>query len=185
MAFIKTIDESESTGELKKIYQELKQKRGKIANILKIHSLLPQTMTDHLQLYAHIMFNKSTIKREDKELIAVIISRLNNCNYCVNHHMEALNYYWKDKVKIKELIETLDYTKLKPKQKAMLEYAEILTKNPDRINEKMIEKLKQHDITDKELLEINLIISYFNFVNRIALGLNVEFSEEEIKGYNY
>lgn len=185
MTYIKTIDESEATGELKNIYQELKQKRGKISNILKIHSLLPHTMKDHLKLYTNIMFNKSTIKREDKELIAVVVSRLNNCSYCVNHHMEALNYYWKNKVKIKEFIDTLDYSKLEAKQKVILEYAEMLTKNPNQINKKMIENLKIHGVNDKELLEINLIISYFNFVNRIALGLNVEFSEEEVKGYNY
>ena len=185
MAYIKTIEDAEATGELKNKYQELKQKRGKISNILKIHSLMPQTLSDHLQLYTHIMFNKSTIKRADKELIAVIVSTLNNCPYCINHHIEALNYYWKDKVKIKELIETLDYSKLTPKQQAILNYAQTLTKKPYQINKKMILELKQHDISDKELLEINLIISYFNFVNRIALGLGVEFSEEELKGYDY
>jgi len=40
-------------------------------------------------------------------------------------------------------------------------------------------------LTDEEILSVNLVTSYFNFVNRIALGLGVEFSEEEIKGYKY
>ncbi len=38
---------------------------------------------------------------------------------------------------------------------------------------------------DEDILLVNLIISYFNFVNRIALGLGVGFSEEEVKGYKY
>lgn len=185
MTWIKTIDEAEATDELEKIYTKLKEKRGKIANILKVQSLLPQTMEDHLQLYTHIMFNKSTISREDKELIAVIVSRLNNCSYCTNHHIEALNHYWKDKRKIKQLIKTLDYTILSSRQQAILCHVEKLTKQPDLVNENDMITLKKQLITDRELLEITLITSYFNFVNRMALGLNVTYSDEEIKGYNY
>ena len=40
-------------------------------------------------------------------------------------------------------------------------------------------------LTDEDILNINLVVSYFNFVNRIANGLGVEFSEEEVKGYKY
>jgi uncharacterized protein YciW len=45
--------------------------------------------------------------------------------------------------------------------------------------------LKQNGWNDEDILLTNLIVSYFNFVNRIALGLGVEFSEEEVKGYKY
>lgn len=39
--------------------------------------------------------------------------------------------------------------------------------------------------SDTDILTINLITSYFNFVNRIALGLGVGFSDDEITGYMY
>ncbi len=185
MAWIKTIEENQASEDLKKIYEELIKKRGKVANILKIQSLLPETMQDHLQLYTHIMFNKSNITREEKELIAVFVSKLNNCSYCINHHAEALNYYWKNKEKLNKFIETLDFVDLSIKQQVMLSYSEKLTKQPDKIEESDINTLKMNNLTDKEILEITLIVSYFNFVNRIALGLNVGFSKEEMKGYNY
>ncbi|MGM0510932.1 MAG: peroxidase-related enzyme, partial [Thermoplasmatota archaeon] len=38
---------------------------------------------------------------------------------------------------------------------------------------------------DDDILNIDLVASYFNFVNRIALGLGVEFLPEEVKGYDY
>jgi len=47
------------------------------------------------------------------------------------------------------------------------------------------ERLRQAGFSDEDILSINLIVSYFNFVNRIALGLGVEFSEAEVRGYNY
>ncbi|MBS3778140.1 MAG: peroxidase-related enzyme [Candidatus Thermoplasmatota archaeon] len=185
MVWIKTIDQKEAKGELQKIYEQLVKKRGKVANVLKIQSLLPKTMHDHMQLYTHIMFNKSSIPREDKELIAVVVSKINNCPYCINHHAEALNYYWKDKEKIDEFLQNLDYSTFSEKKQAVLTYAEKLTKHPNNMKESDINNLKENGLNDKEILEIALIISYFNFVNRMALGLNVEFTEEEMKGYKY
>jgi alkylhydroperoxidase family enzyme len=48
-----------------------------------------------------------------------------------------------------------------------------------------VERLRRTGFSDEEILSINLITSYFNFVNRVAEGLGVEFSEEEVQGYNY
>ena len=47
------------------------------------------------------------------------------------------------------------------------------------------QKLKDAGLTDNEILSITLVTSYFNFVNRNAMALGVEFSEEEMKGYKY
>jgi uncharacterized peroxidase-related enzyme len=185
MTWIKTINENEANTELHKIYETLKKKRGKVANILKIQSLLPQTMQDHMQLYTHIMFNKSSLPRELKELMAVVVSKLNNCSYCINHHAEALNYYWKDKNKINDLIHSLDYTILPLKHQAILRYAEKLTMHPDKVEQTDIMNLRTHSLNDTEILEIALIVSYFNFVNRMALGLHVTCTKEELKGYKY
>ena len=101
------------------------------------------------------------------------------------HHAEALNYYWKDKTKIEQLIKTLDYKELSSRQQVIITHVEKLTRQPDNITEKDITKLKKQLNNDTELLEITLITSYFNFVNRMALGLNVTFSDDEINGYNY
>jgi uncharacterized protein YciW len=67
----------------------------------------------------------------------------------------------------------------------VIKHASKLTTNPSAILKDEIDELKQSGWTDEDILAINLIISYFNFVNRIALGLGVEFSEEEVKGYKY
>jgi alkylhydroperoxidase family enzyme len=38
-------------------------------------------------------------------------------------------------------------------------------------------------LSDRDILDLTLIVGYFNFVNRIATGLGVEFSAEELSGY--
>ena len=74
---------------------------------MKVHSLNPEAMEKHIDLYLAIMYGSTGLSRERQELVAVVVSIINRCNYCINHHAEALNYYWKNDKKIKELIDNL------------------------------------------------------------------------------
>lgn len=185
MPWIKQIDENNAEGNLKEVYDNLTSNRGKVSNIMKVHSLDPETMKNHLDMYMSIMFNSSSIDREERELIAVVVSALNSCAYCVNHHAEALNEYWKDDSKINMLVSDYKSLEFPIRTLAILNYAEKLTVTPGMVNEFDLQNLRIHDLNDQDILNINLVVSYFNFVNRIANGLGVEFSEEEVKGYKY
>lgn len=185
MPFIKVIDETEAEGKLKEAYENIISSRGKLSNIMKIHSLMPDTMIKHLELYKSIMFGKSNISREVKEMIAVVVSVANKCDYCINHHAEALNFYWKDKEKLNRFIFDFRSVEFEAKVKLLLEYAYELTVTPQNISLATTKSLHSSGWNDEDILLANLIISYFNFVNRIALGLGVEFTEDEIKGYKY
>jgi uncharacterized peroxidase-related enzyme len=185
MPYIKTVELKEATGELKEIYSKVVGERGKLSNILKIHSLLPKTMQTHLDFYMSVMFDKEGIKRVDAELIATVVSAANKCDYCVNHHAEALKSYWKDEEKVNQAAEDFRTLDLTEKQKAMLEFAEKLTLYPGKMKEDDVKILRENGFSDEQILSITLITNYFNFVNRVANALGVEFSEEEIKGYKY
>jgi uncharacterized protein YciW len=66
-----------------------------------------------------------------------------------------------------------------------MDYSRKLTSAPSEIGSDDIDGLRKQGLTDRDILRLNLIVSYFNFVNRIALGLGVEFTPEEITGYKY
>lgn len=185
MPFIKIIDEVNADGKLKEVYEDIISSRGKLSNIMKIHSLNPDAMIKHMELYKTIMFGKSNLSRELKEMIAVVVSVANKCDYCINHHAEALNFYWKNKERLNQFINDFRSIEVKPEISSLLEYANDLTSFPDKITQAKVDKLKSHGWSDEDILLTNLIISYFNFVNRIALGLGVEFSEDEVSGYKY
>jgi uncharacterized peroxidase-related enzyme len=185
MPWIHVIEEAEASGKLQKMYYEIERKRGKISNIMKIHSLNPDVMKKHIELYLTLMFGSSGLSREERELIAVVVSSANRCNYCVNHHAEALKYYWKDNKKIQKLIDDFQSFDISDRKRKMVEYVYKLTKKPYEIKKSDIDVLRKSDFSDDDILNINLITSYFNFVNRIALGLGVEFSNDEISGYKY
>lgn len=185
MAWIRVIDEAEAQGKLKECYDEIKRTRGKIANIMKVHSLQPDAMMAHLNLYKTIMFGPSGLSRRQRELLATVVSALNRCAYCVRHHAEALRAYVKDESFLEHVQRDYTQASLGPQERAMLDYAQKLTRSPAQVAPQDIEQLRRVGFGDAEILSINLIVSYFNFVNRVALGLGVEFSEDEARGYRY
>ena len=81
MAWIAEIDEREAKGSLKDQYSKLKEPWGGIDNILKIHSLNPKSLAAHVQLYKTVMFGKSPIPRIAREMIALVVSSINQCHY--------------------------------------------------------------------------------------------------------
>jgi uncharacterized peroxidase-related enzyme len=183
MSWIQEVNITDSSGELLEIYKEIKDKRGKISNIMKSQSLNPKIIKNHMDLYINLMFGSSGLSREEREFIAVTVSVINNCDYCIRHHAEALNHYWKEKSKIDKYIADFNSIELPIRMQYILDYIFKLTKNPSYIKENDISNLRNTGFSDKDILDINLITSYFNFVNRIALGLGVEFSDDEVKGY--
>jgi uncharacterized peroxidase-related enzyme len=68
-----------------------------------------------------------------------------------------------------------DYTQadLSDADRAMLDYVAQLTRDAARISADDLARLRQHGFDDRAILQINLIASWFNFVNRVADGLGV------------
>ena len=186
MAFIDIIEPEDASGALKKIYEDLKQKRGKLARIHKIQSLNPETIVTHMDLYMSIMFSKSPLSRAQREMMAVVVSSANECEYCQLHHGEALNHYWKDEAKVNQLRKNFNVLNLNDVDFSLCKLAQKLTKTPDQLNEdKDVTPLKNTGLSDRAILDAVLVISYFNFVNRMVLGLGVEPDEQEVQGYKY
>ncbi len=184
-AWIEVIPEEAATGELKALYEEIRQRRGKIADILAVQSLHPGALRAHLELYLQVMFSRSGLSRAERELVAVVVSAANRCGYCVQHHAEALNAYWKDPERVARAVE--DYRKLvlPERTRALLDHAVKLTRTPHQVTQADLQRLRALGWTDRDLLDLTLIVAYFNLVNRIALGLGVTSTPEEVQGYRY
>jgi uncharacterized peroxidase-related enzyme len=183
MSWITEIEVSEAEGKLAATYASLIEQRGKVANILKVHSLNPDAMNDHLDLYMTIMFGKSGLSRLEREAIAVVVSASNDCAYCVHHHAEALRRYVKDEETINLLMSADGLEALEPRLSNIVRHAEKLTTAPGAMTEIDLGELRAVDLSDDDILDLTLVVSYFNFVNRIALGLGVNFSDDELSGY--
>ncbi len=183
MSWIDEVEVAEADGELGDVYADLIAKRGKLSNILKVHSLNPAALRGHLDLYLTLMFDKSGLSRLEREAIAVVVSETNECDYCVSHHREALQHYLDDDETIEMLVCADGLETLEPRLSNIVRHAEKLTSAPNAMTESDLGELRAVGLSDRDILDLTLIVAYFNFVNRMALGLGVSASAEEVSGY--
>jgi len=185
MPYIETIQPENAEGALKDIYDNLVKTRGKVAEVHKIQSLNPESIVNHMDLYMTIMFGRSPIKRVHREMMAVIVSISNKCEYCQVHHLEAVQNFWKNEEKLEQLQKDFESADLTDKEKALCRFAKELTESPEKSEDAgLVGPLQAEGFSDREILDATLVIAYFNFVNRIVMGLGVSL-EEDPGGYKY
>ena len=62
---------------------------------------------------------------------------------------------------------------LSPAERAMLDFAVQITEDATRITRDDVDGLRQHGFDDRAVLQITLIASWFNYINRVADALGV------------
>ncbi len=78
---MRLIEVGDATGELKRQYDAAVERAGKVFNIVKSMSLRPGVLERSMELYRAIMFGRSDLSRAERELLAVVVSRANDCHY--------------------------------------------------------------------------------------------------------
>ncbi len=81
MAWIHEVKPSDASPALAAAYARVGAARGRVANILAVHSVNPAAMTAHLALYRTLMFGSSELSRAERETLAVAVSAVNDCRY--------------------------------------------------------------------------------------------------------
>ncbi len=178
MSWIRTIDYQDADSELKKIYHRIKGPNNNIDNVLMIHSLRPHSLTGHMTLYKNVLHNSNNkLPNWYLELIGVYVSHLNKCDYCVQHHFAGLNRLLNDDSKANSFLDAMQKENLNLELDSKyfngIRYARRLTLELETIIEKDVKNLRSSGFTDGEILEINQVVSYFNYVNRTVIGLGV------------
>ena len=183
VCWIDYIEPLEAEGRLKEVYERVLRERGRVANVFKAHSLNPDAMDAHLTLYMRLMFGNSPLSRADRELIATVASACNKCLYCMTHHGEVLQKYLRSGEVVKEIIEKMSSAPVDERRRALIGFVQKLTLLPSAVSEDDVKNLKKHGYSDREILDTVLITAYFNFVNRIVLGLGVKLEAGEERTY--
>lgn len=180
MPYIDVIPYEQSEGALRNTYDRLIARYGELAAVHVIQSLNPPVLLAHADLYMHLMFGNSPLQRYQREMMAVVTSAANDCPYCLRHHARALNLFWKDLRKVEQLIDDYRRLPMRREDQLLCELAEKLSLDPAfEGKEKLLDELKIMGMSDRAILDATLVVSYFNFVNRLVLGLGVEPEADE------
>ena len=81
MAWIRTIEPDEATGELRHEYGKAVGRAGRVFNIVKVMGSSPRHLRSSIDLYLGIMHGPSQLSRAQREMLAVVVSRANRCHY--------------------------------------------------------------------------------------------------------
>lgn len=186
-AWIKMISDEEADEKLLDVLKLARTPHGTVDNVMRVHSLRPNTMKGHVVLYrAALHDDDNTIPMWLQETVSSYVSILNNCEYSLANHWANARHLMNDEDKADAVEIALHARKpedvFSGKELAFLRYAEKLTLNPGDMNEADVQALKKEGIDDGEILEINQIIGYFNYVNRCLNGLGVS-TAGDIVGY--
>ncbi|TMM56822.1 peroxidase-related enzyme [Maribacter algarum] len=176
MSWIKTIDFDKAEGKLKSLYKRVKGPNNNVDNVLKIHSLRPHTLEGHMVLYKAVLHHSAnTLPKWYLEALGCYVSNLNNCDYCFDHHFAGLQRLLNDDAKSNQFLEAVKNDALDSfldvKFTKGANYAKKLTMNVQSIIKEDFSKLNKSGFSEGEILEINQVVSYFNYVNRSVIGL--------------
>jgi len=171
---------SESNGRLRSLYDRIRGPDGKIDNIMLAHSLRPHSMEGHMALYKYVLHHSGNVTPKwFLETLGVHVSLLNGCVYCVDHHYAGLRRLLKDDFRaaaIRAALERVDFGNVfRDAESAALDYATVLTQAPQQKRElkSSFEAMRAAGMDDGQILEVNQVVAYFNYVNRTVLGLGV------------
>lgn len=186
-AWIKMIKDDEANEDLKKVLSIARTPHGTVDNVMRVHSLRPNTMKGHLVLYRSVLHDDTnTIPTWFQETISSYVSIINKCNYSLANHWANARHLINDKQRSDKIKKALDERKpekyFKDAELALLKYTEKLTLSPSKMKKNDIIALRKNGVSDGEILEANQIICYFNYVNRTINGLGVT-TEGDIIGY--
>ena len=186
-AWIKMIPDEEASLELRAALSLARTPHGTVANVMRVHSLRPNTMRGHVILYrAALHDNTNTLPPWLQETISSYVSILNGCEYSLANHWANARHLINNETKADGIIAALKTRRLSHafsgRELALLEYAEKLTLTPGQMKQSDVQTLREAGCDDGEILEANQIVGYFNYVNRLINGLRVT-TEGDVVGY--
>ncbi|HEY7380957.1 MAG TPA: carboxymuconolactone decarboxylase family protein [Gaiella sp.] len=81
MAHLRLVEPDDASGTLREEYDAAVARAGKVFNIVKSMSLRPEVLRRSMELYKAIMFGPSGLTRQERELLATVVSAANECYY--------------------------------------------------------------------------------------------------------
>jgi len=133
-----------------------------------------------MALYKNVLHhNGNALPRWFLEAIGVLVSHLNGCSYCLEHHYTGMARLLGDDARgaaLRLAIEARDFTTLfTPAESSALDYAMALTTSPGDGGaiRTTVDAMRANGLDDERILEINQVAAYFAYANRVVNGLGV------------
>lgn len=144
------------------------EKLGMIPNVLKANAFDVDKLNTFTAMYNDLMLAPSGLSKLEREMIAVVVSSINKCFYCLVAHGAAVRQLSGDPVLGEMLVMNYRVAPLDARQRAMLDFAARMTTASATIEEPDREALRDAGFSDRDIWDIANVAGFFNMTNRVA-----------------
>ena len=161
-----------------KYFDICQDKLGMIPNVLKAYAFDIEKLNAFTRMYNDLMLADSGISKLEREMIAVVVSSLNRCYYCLVAHGAAVRQLSGDPQLGEQLVMNHRYATLDTRQRAMLDFAAKLTTASAEIEETDRQVLRDQGFSDRDIWDIASVAAFFNMTNRVASASSMQPNSE-------
>jgi uncharacterized peroxidase-related enzyme len=173
-SWIETVPWQSAQGVLEEAYNWQAKRLGQPAEFTMLGSLYPDLVMERLRLYKVVEATPSALTPLERLIAAYVTSTLNHTPHCSSGLLHKLE----DTHAPAEVLEQVRSSPLSiasgdERLDAVVVYAAKLTVSPGRVDQDDISRLRRAGLRDLDILDLNNIVSYYNYINRVANGLGL------------
>ncbi len=172
MSFIGLVPEGHADARLKLLYEHIRAAYGLVPNYFQALGRSPALIEGHLAM-AEVLLSDGALPAAVKEQIGIVVSGINSSSYCIAAHLELLRKFGIEKPLGRKLATDYANAPVDEKTKALFRFADKLTRKPFDVVREDVDALRQAGWNDDAILETSVVVSWFNFINRVAAGLGL------------
>ena len=170
-SWLRVPDHAELPPEVHALWKPSLEKLGFVPNVLRNYALRPSRLLAWNAWYEEAMKGDSGLTRAEREMIAVVVSVANACDYCIAAHSAALRKLTKDPALADQVARDHREAAISARMQAALDYAVKLTLRPREMAEQDVQALRDAGWADEDVMDIAEVTGLFNMSNRMASGL--------------
>lgn len=159
-------------------FAKCQEKLGFVPNVLRAYAFDNKKLQAFIDMVDDLMLAGSGLSKLEREMIAVAVSAVNHCHYCLTAHGAAVRQRSGDPELGELIAQNYRAARLDKRQKAMLDFAVKLTEHPDKIEEADREALRQAGFSDRDIWDIAAVAGFYNMSNRIASATDMRPNKE-------
>ncbi|WP_207063591.1 peroxidase-related enzyme [Motiliproteus sp. SC1-56] len=157
-----------------KYFAKCDEKLGMVPNVLAAYSHNPAQLDVFSRFYNELMFGESNLSPLEREMIAVAVSSVNKCFYCLVAHGAAVRQYSEDPALGELLVMNYRAADLSRRHRAMLDFVTKLTETPHKIEESDRQTLRDAGFGDRDIWDIANVAGFYNMTNRVASAVDMQ-----------
>ena len=161
-----------------KYFDICQDKLGMVPNVLRAHAFDIDKLNTFSALYNDLMLADSGLSKLEREMIAVTVSSINRCFYCLTAHGAAVRQLSGDPKLGEMLVMNYRVAPLDARQRAMLDFAALVTTASATIEEDHRQALRDVGFTDRDIWDIANVAAFYNMTNRVASATDMRPNDE-------